>query len=119
MFINMFDGIGTLVACCHQAKMVDSRGKIKGLDRLLAIDALAAMTGAVFGTSTTTAYIESAAGIEQGGRTGLTSVVTGFLFLLTILFVPVVGIVPKYATAPALIMVGGVPGVYHYRDDSA
>jgi AGZA family xanthine/uracil permease-like MFS transporter len=106
MFINMFDGIGTLVACCHQAKMVDSRGKIKGLDRLLAIDALAAMTGAVFGTSTTTAYIESAAGIEQGGRTGLTSVVTGFLFLLTILFVPVVGIVPKYATAPALIMVG-------------
>jgi AGZA family xanthine/uracil permease-like MFS transporter len=106
MFINMFDGIGTLVACCHQAKMVDSRGKIKGLDRLLAIDALAAMTGAVFGTSTTTAYIESAAGIEQGGRTGLTSVVTGLLFLLTILFVPVVGIVPKYATAPALIMVG-------------
>jgi AGZA family xanthine/uracil permease-like MFS transporter len=106
MFINMFDGMGTLVACCHQAKLVDSRGKIKGLDRLLAIDALAAITGAVFGTSTTTAYIESAAGIEQGGRTGLTSVVTGLLFLLTILFVPVVEIVPKYATAPALIMVG-------------
>ena len=106
MFINMFDGLGTLVACCHQAKLVDSHGKIKGLDRLLAIDALAAITGAVFGTSTTTAYIESAAGIEQGGRTGLTSVVTGLLFLLAILFVPVVGIVPKYATAPALIMVG-------------
>jgi AGZA family xanthine/uracil permease-like MFS transporter len=106
MFINMFDGLGTLVACCHQAKLVDSHGKIKGLDRLLAIDALAAITGAVFGTSTTTAYIESAAGIEQGGRTGLTSVVTGLLFLLAILFVPVVGIVPKYATAPALVMVG-------------
>ena len=106
MFMNMFDGIGTLVACCHQAKMVDSRGKIKGLDRLLAIDALAAMTGAVFGTSTTTAYIESAAGIEQGGRTGLTSIVTGAMFLLAILFTPLFRVVPEYATAPALIMVG-------------
>jgi AGZA family xanthine/uracil permease-like MFS transporter len=105
MFMDMFDSIGTLVACCHQAKMVDSRGKIKGMDRLLAIDAIATMTGALFGTSTTTAYIESAAGIEQGGRTGLTSVVTGALFLLAILFAPLVGIVPEYATAPALIMV--------------
>ena len=106
MFMSMFDGIGTLVACCHHAKMVDSHGKIKGLDRLLAIDAIAGMTGAVFGTSTTTAYVESAAGIEQGGRTGLTSVVTGALFLLAILFAPLVGVVPEYATAPALIMVG-------------
>ncbi|MGA2071194.1 MAG: NCS2 family permease [Sedimentisphaerales bacterium] len=106
MFMSMFDGIGTLVACCHHAKMVDSHGKIRGLDRLLAIDALAGMTGAVFGTSTTTAYVESAAGIEQGGRTGLTSVVTGALFLFAILFAPLVGVVPEYATAPALIMVG-------------
>jgi adenine/guanine/hypoxanthine permease len=106
MFMSMFDGIGTLVACCHHAKMVDSHGKIKGLDRLLAIDALAGMTGALFGTSTTTAYVESAAGIEQGGRTGLTSVVTGALFLLAIIFAPLVGVVPEYATAPALIMVG-------------
>jgi AGZA family xanthine/uracil permease-like MFS transporter len=106
MFMSMFDGIGTLVACCHHAKMVDTHGKIKGLDRLLAIDALAGITGALFGTSTTTAYIESAAGIEQGGRTGLTSVVTGILFLLAILFAPLVGVVPEYATAPALIMVG-------------
>jgi AGZA family xanthine/uracil permease-like MFS transporter len=106
MFMDMFDSIGTLVACCHQADMVDENGKIKGLDRLLAIDALATMTGAVFGTSTTTAYIESAAGIEQGGRTGLTSVVTGAMFLLAILFAPLVGVVPEYATAPALVMVG-------------
>jgi AGZA family xanthine/uracil permease-like MFS transporter len=106
MFMDMFDSIGTLVACCHQAKMVDSQGKIKGLDRLLSIDALATMIGALFGTSTTTAYIESAAGIEQGGRSGLTSVVTGAFFLLAILFSPLVGIVPEYATAPALIMVG-------------
>jgi AGZA family xanthine/uracil permease-like MFS transporter len=106
MFIDMFDSLGTLAACCYQAKMVDDKGKIKGLDRLLSLDAIATMIGAVFGTSTTTAYIESAAGIEQGGRTGLTSIVTGILFLLATLFIPIVRGVPKYATAPALIMVG-------------
>jgi AGZA family xanthine/uracil permease-like MFS transporter len=106
MFIDMFDSVGTLVACCHQAGMVQPDGKIKGLDRLLGIDAVATMIGAVFGTSTTTSYIESAAGIEQGGRTGLTSIVTGILFLIALPLVPVVGIVPPYATAPALIMVG-------------
>jgi AGZA family xanthine/uracil permease-like MFS transporter len=106
MFIDMFDSIGTLVACCHKAEMTDEQGRIKGLDRLLGIDALATMAGAVLGTSPTTAYAESAAGIEQGGRTGLTAIVTGILFLLALLFVPVVKTVPKYATAPALIMVG-------------
>ena len=106
MFMDMFDSIGTLVACCHQANMVDEKNKIKGLDGLLEIDAIATMIGAVLGTSTTTSYIESAAGIEQGGRSGLTSIVTGVLFLLALLFVPIVGIVPGYATAPALIMVG-------------
>jgi AGZA family xanthine/uracil permease-like MFS transporter len=105
-FIDMFDSVGTLVACCHQANMVDENNKIKGLDRLLSIDAVATVIGAVFGTSTVTAYVESAAGIEQGGRTGLTSIVTGALFLLALLFVPIVAIVPLYATAPALIMVG-------------
>lgn len=105
-FIDMFDSVGTLVACCHQAKMVDQDGRIKGLDRLLSIDAVATVIGALLGTSTTTAYVESAAGIEQGGRSGLTSVVTGILFLLALLFVPIVAIVPLYATAPALIMVG-------------
>jgi AGZA family xanthine/uracil permease-like MFS transporter len=106
MFIDMFDSVGTLVACCHQADMVQSDGKIKGLDKLLGIDAVATMIGALLGTSTTTSYIESAAGIEQGGRTGLTSIVTGVLFLIALPLVPVVGIVPAYATAPALIMVG-------------
>ncbi|UCF44201.1 MAG: NCS2 family permease [Planctomycetota bacterium] len=105
-FIDMFDSVGTLVACCHQANMVDENNKIKGLDRLLSIDAVATVIGAVLGTSTVTAYVESAAGIEQGGRTGLTSIVTGALFLLALLFVPIVAIVPLYATAPALIMVG-------------
>jgi AGZA family xanthine/uracil permease-like MFS transporter len=105
-FMDMFDSVGTLVACCHQAGMVDENNRIRGLDRLLGIDAVATVIGALLGTSTTTAYVESAAGIEQGGRSGLTSVVTGVLFLLALLFVPIVGIVPAYATAPALIMVG-------------
>ena len=106
MFMDMFDSVGTLVVCCHQANMVDENNKIKGLDRLLGIDAVATMIGALLGTPTTTAYIESAAGIEQGGRSGLTSIVTGVLFLLALLFVPIVRIVPEYTTAPALIMVG-------------
>jgi len=106
MFIDMFDSIGTLVACAHQAKMFDDKGKIKGLDRLLGIDAIATMFGAAMGTSTTTAYIESAAGIEQGGRKGLTSITTGVLFLAALFFVPLAGVVPSYAAAPALIMVG-------------
>ena len=106
MFIDMFDSIGTLVACCHKAKMADEQGRIKGLDKLLGIDAVATIIGSVLGTSPTTAYAESAAGIEQGGRTGLTSLVAGILFLLALLFVPIVEVVPKYATAPALIMVG-------------
>jgi len=106
MFMDMFDSVGTLVACCHQANMVDEKNRIRGLDTLLGIDAVATMIGAVLGTSTTTSYVESAAGIEQGGRSGLTSIVTGVCFLLALLFVPVVGIVPGYATAPALIMVG-------------
>jgi len=88
------------------AELVDESNRIKGLDRLLGIDAAATMIGALLGTSTTTSYIESAAGIEQGGRSGLTSVVTGVFFLLALVFVPIVEIVPKYAAAPALIMVG-------------
>jgi len=106
MFIDMFDSIGTLVACCHKAQMADEQGRIEGLDKLLGIDAVATIFGSVLGTSPTTAYAESAAGIEQGGRTGLTSLITGILFLLALLFVPIVEVVPKYATAPALIMVG-------------
>jgi AGZA family xanthine/uracil permease-like MFS transporter len=106
MFMDMFDSVGTLVACCHQANMVDKNNRIKGLDRLLGIDAVATMIGALLGTSTTTSYIESAAGIEQGGRSGLTSLITGGLFLLALVFAPIVAVVPEYTTAPALIMVG-------------
>jgi len=106
MFMDMFDSIGTLVACCHEARMVEPDGKIKGLDRLLGIDAAASMLGAALGTSTITSYIESASGIEEGGRTGLTATVTGLCFFLALLFVPIAGIVPGYATGPALVMVG-------------
>lgn len=106
MFMDLFDSIGSLVACCHQAKFVDEKGNIRNLDRLLALDAIASMLGALLGTSTTTTYIESTTGIEQGGRTGLASIVTAVLFLIGILFIPVIAIVPAYATAPALILVG-------------
>lgn len=106
MFMDMFDSIGSLVACCHQAKMVDQNGNIKGLDRLLVLDAAATMLGALFGTSTTTTYVESAAGIEQGGRTGFSAFVTAFWFLASLLLIPLVAIVPSYATAPALLLVG-------------
>jgi AGZA family xanthine/uracil permease-like MFS transporter len=106
MFMDLFDSIGSLIACCHQAKLTDEKGNIRSLDRLLSLDAIASMLGAVFGTSTTTTYVESTTGIEQGGRTGLTSVVTAALFLLGMLFIPVIAIVPVYATAPALILVG-------------
>jgi len=106
MFMDLFDSIGSLVACCHQAKFTDEKGNIRGLDRLLSLDAIATMIGAIFGTSTTTTYIESATGIGEGGRTGLASIATAALFLLGMLFIPVVAIVPPYATAPALILVG-------------
>lgn len=106
MFMDMFDSIGTLVACCSRAKLVDQEGQIKDVEKLLGIDAAATMIGAVMGTSTTTSYIESAAGVEQGGRSGLTAIVCGLLFLPAMFFVPLIGYVPAYAIAPALIMVG-------------
>ena len=106
MFMDLFDSLGTLVACSHKARITDREGYTSVINRLLGLDALATMIGAVLGTSTTTAYIESGAGIEAGGRTGVTAIVTGILFFLGLLFVPLIGIVPAYATAPALIMVG-------------
>lgn len=106
MFMDLFDSMGTLLACTQQAGMVKPDGSIPKLNRLLYIDAGATMFGAFCGTSTTTAYIESAAGITAGGRRGLTSITTGVLFLLSMLFVPLLEIVPTFATAPALVMVG-------------
>jgi AGZA family xanthine/uracil permease-like MFS transporter len=106
MFIDMFDSIGSLLGLAREADMVDKEGHVPKLDKLLTVDACSTMFGSVCGTSPATTYIESASGIASGGRTGLTSIITGILFLLSIIFIPVLSIVPKYATAPALIMVG-------------
>lgn len=106
MFVAMFDSIGTLVGCYNQMGKMNDNAKVPGINKLLSLDAFANMFGAVMGTSTTTAYLESISGIEAGGRTGKTSIVTGLLFLVSLLFIPVIGIVPAYATAPALIIVG-------------
>ncbi len=106
MFTDLFDSIGSILGLAREAQMVDKKGEVPQMGKLLTIDAAATMFGAVCGTSTTTTYIESASGIESGGRTGKTSIVTGALFLLAIPFIPLLSIVPSYATAPALVMVG-------------
>ena len=106
MFVDLFDSVGTLVACSYEAGLVREDGTIEKIDKMLEADAVATLFGATVGTSTTTTYIESASGIEEGGRTGLTSFVTGILFLVALIFTPLIAIVPAFATAPALIMVG-------------
>jgi AGZA family xanthine/uracil permease-like MFS transporter len=87
---------------------MDDQGNIEGLDRILKTDAVATMVGSLAGTSTVTSYVESAAGVQAGGRTGLTAVVVGVLFLLTMFVAPYAQLVPLAATAPALIVVGGL-----------
>lgn len=106
LFVDMFDTIGTLVGVATKANMLDENEKLPRIKPALLADAIATLVGAVFGTSTTTTYVESSAGVGEGARTGLASVVTGFLFLLAILFAPVFTAIPGFATAPALIFVG-------------
>jgi len=106
LFVDFFDTAGTIIGISVKAKFLDDRGRIPRLGRVLVADSLGPITGALVGTSTVTSYIESAAGIEEGGRTGLTAVVTGILFLLAMLAAPLVGLVPQAAVAPALIIVG-------------
>jgi AGZA family xanthine/uracil permease-like MFS transporter len=106
MFVDLFDSIGTIVACSYEAGHVEEDGTIKHIDRILEADAMATMFGSLVGTSTTTTYIESASGIADGARTGLASMVTGALFILALFFSPLIGAVPAFATAPALIIVG-------------
>lgn len=104
--VDMFDNIGTLVGTATKAGMVDKNGRVLRLEKALYCDAFATTIGSLFGTSTVTTYVESASGVEAGGRTGLTSLVTGVLFILALVAAPIVGIVPSQATAPALIVVG-------------
>jgi len=108
LLIDMLDTSGTLTAVAHQAKLLDDKGHLPNARRALATDALGTMIGAALGTSPVTAYIESAAGTQAGGRTGLTAVVVALLFLLSLFFAPLAGAVPAYATAPALIFVAAL-----------
>ena len=106
LFVDMFDTIGTLVGVATKADMLDKNEKLPRIRQALLADAVATTAGAVFGTSTTTTFVESSAGVGAGARTGLASVVTGFLFLAAIFFAPVFTAIPGFATAPALIFVG-------------
>ncbi len=106
LFVDMFDTIGTLIGVSDKAGMLDENGKLPRIRPALLADAIATSVGAVFGTSTTTTYVESSAGVGAGARTGLASVVTGLLFLVAILFAPIFTAIPGFATAPALIFVG-------------
>lgn len=106
MFVDIFDTLGTLIGVSTKANMLDEEGKLPRIRPALLADAIATSVGAIFGTSTTTTYVESSAGVAAGGRTGLSAMVTGLLFLLAIVFAPIFTAIPSFATAPALIFVG-------------
>jgi AGZA family xanthine/uracil permease-like MFS transporter len=108
LFVDLFDNIGTLVAVTKRAGLIDAEGRIPRLNRILVTDATATIVGSMAGTSTVTSYVESAAGVQAGGRTGLTAVVTGALFLAMMFVAPYAQVIPLSATAPALIIVGGL-----------
>jgi AGZA family xanthine/uracil permease-like MFS transporter len=108
LFVDLFDNIGTLVAVTDRAGLIAADHTIPRLDRIFFADATSTVVGALAGTSTVTSYIESSAGVAAGGRTGVTSITTGILFFLAIFIAPVVGAIPNFATAPALILVGAL-----------
>lgn len=106
--VELFDNMGTLIGLTKKAKLMDDDGNIENLDRALTTDAIGTMASAVVGTSTVTSYVESAAGVAEGGRTGLTAIVVAVLFVIALLFAPLIGLVQGFATAPALIIVGAM-----------
>lgn len=108
LFIDLFDNLGTLVGVAKKAGMLDRDNRIPRVERILLTDASATVVGSLAGTSTVVSYIESAAGVVAGGRSGFTAVVVGLLFLVALLAAPIVGIIPAAATAPALIIVGSL-----------
>lgn len=105
-FVELFDTMGTLVATTSKAGLMDKDGKIPDIGKAMLVDATGVSLGSVLGTSTITAFVESAAGVAAGGRTGLTAIVCGILFMLALFLTPVVGLIPDAATSPALIIVG-------------
>ena len=106
LFVDLFDTLGTLIGVATKANMLDKDGKLPSIKPALLADAIGTSAGAVLGTSTVTTFVESASGVSAGGRTGLTAMVAGLLFLLSTLFAPLFTTIPSFATAPALIMVG-------------
>lgn len=106
LFVDMFDTLGTLIGVSTKAGMLDEEGKLPNIKPALLSDAIATSAGAVLGTSTTTTFVESSSGVAAGGRTGLTSMTTAVMFLISMLFAPVFTAIPSFATAPALIIVG-------------
>ena len=106
LFVDLFDTLGTLIGVSTKAGMLDEDGRLPGIKPALLSDAIATSAGAVLGTSTTTTFVESSAGVAVGGKTGLTALTTGVLFLLATLFAPLFTSIPSFATAPALIFVG-------------
>jgi adenine/guanine/hypoxanthine permease len=108
LFVDLFDNVGTLVAVGKKARLFDEAHQIPRLNRILLSDAAATITGSLSGTSTVVSYIESAAGVVAGGRSGVTSIVVGLLFLAALFIAPLVGAIPTAATAPALILVGSM-----------
>ncbi|WP_435308611.1 NCS2 family permease [Sebaldella termitidis] len=112
MFLDLFDSIGTIIACAKAAGLEDEDGNVADIGKALEADAIATVAGAILGTSTTTTFVESAAGVADGARTGFSSIVVAICMILTLFFAPIIGIVPGYATAPALIIVG----VYMFKN---
>lgn len=106
LFVDLFDTLGTLIGVSAKADMLDKDGRLPKIRPALMADAIATTAGAVLGTSTTTTFVESSAGVAEGGRTGLTAMTTALLFLISMLFAPVFTVIPAFATAPALIIVG-------------
>ena len=106
LFVDLFDTLGTLIGVCMKGDMLDKDGKLPEIKPALMADAVATTAGAVLGTSTTTTFVESSAGVAVGGKTGLTAMTTAVLFLLSMFFAPVFTAIPSFATAPALIIVG-------------
>lgn len=105
LFVDLFDTSGTLIAVAHQGNLLDKNGKLPNLKKAMTADSVATVVGSALGTSTTTSFIESGAGIAAGGRTGLTAVVAAFLFFVALFFAPFFSIIPSYATAPALLFI--------------
>ena len=105
LFVNLFDTAGTLLGVASRANLIDNSGEIKNLDKALKADSTASVAGSFFGCSPVTSYVESSAGVEAGGRTGLTAITVGVFFLIAIFFSPLASMVPSYATAGALVYV--------------